>query len=332
MARTALVTGAGGFIGANLVRRLVAEGHRVHAIVRPGARAWRLDGAPEARRVELDLGDGEAVADAVAKLRPEWIFHLAAHGAYSWQTDVPEMARVNVAGTIALVEAGARGGCEALIHAGSSSEYGYRDHAPGEEEPPQPNSPYAVTKAAATMYCAHAARQGRLAATTLRLYSAYGPWEEPGRLMPSLVTHAQRGMLPPLVGPATARDFVHVGDVVDAFLLAAQAAGRGGLAPILNLGSGTQTSLEELVAMARRIFAVPVEPRWGTAAARAWDTDVWVADVRRIKRELGWAPQRSLEAGLRGLGEWLTGEPDVFDRYLAAAPASPSTHAPPRSS
>lgn len=321
MPRIALVTGAAGFVGANLVRRLMADGHLVHAAVRPGADAWRLEGVPEVQRLELDLGDEEAVTGAVGRLRPEWAFHLAAHGAYSWQTDVAEMARVNVAGTIALVEACAQGDCAAFVHAGTSSEYGYRDHAPSEEEAPQPNSPYAVTKAAGTLYCAHAARSGHLAATTLRIYSAYGPWEEPGRLMPSLVALAQRGALPPLVGSATARDFIHVDDVVEAFVLAADALGRGAIGPILNVGSGTQTRLGELVALARRLFAIDVEPQWGTASARPWDTDVWVADARRIRRELGWAPQHALKAGLRGFGEWLTAEPAAAERYLAATRA-----------
>jgi dolichol-phosphate mannosyltransferase len=319
--RTALVTGAAGFIGANLVRRLAADGHLVHAAVRPGSAAWRLEGVPDARRVEVDLGDGEAVAAAVRKVRPDWVFHLAAHGAYSWQTDVPEMTRVNVAGTIALAEACAREGCEALVHAGTSSEYGYRDHAPSEDEAPQPNSAYAVTKAAATMYCTHAARGGRVPAVTLRVYSAYGPWEAPGRLVPSLVALARRGRLPPLVGPAIARDFVHVDDVVEAFVRAAETVGGGAMSPILNVGSGTQTRLDELVALVRRLFAVAAEPQWGTAPARAWDTDVWVADAARIRRELGWSPQRSLEAGLRAMGEWLGTEHAVAGRYVSAAPA-----------
>lgn len=320
MARTALVTGAAGFIGANLTRRLVADGHVVHAAMRPGARPWRLEAVPELRRLEVDLGNGDAVSAAVGKLRPQWVFHLAAHGAYSWQTDASEMARVNVAGTIALVDACARADCEAFVHAGTSSEYGYRDHAPSEEEPPQPNSAYAVTKAAATMYCAHVACGGRLAATTLRIYSAYGPWEEPGRLVPSLVALAQRGMLPPLVAGATARDFVHVDDVVEALMMAARALAGGGLAPILNVGSGTQTRLDALVALVRRLFAVQVQPRWGTAPARQWDTDVWVANAARIRHELTWAPQRSLEAGLRGLADWLAAEPGIAERYVAAAP------------
>jgi len=319
-----LVTGAAGFIGANLVRRLVGDGHEVHAVVRPGAPAWRLDGVPDARRLDLDVGDPDAVAPAVERVRPEWVFHLAAHGAYSWQTDAREMVRVNVGGTVALVDACADAGSVALVHAGTSSEYGYCDHAPTEDEAPQPNSAYAVTKAAATLYCAYAARENRLPASSLRVYSAYGPWEEPGRLMPTLVALALQGRLPPLVDPATARDFVHVDDVVEALLLAAAHAGRAAKSDaIWNVGSGTQATLRDLVALVRSAFDVDAEPEWGSAPARPWDTDTWVADASRIRRELGWAPAQSLERGLRGLGEWLAGEPALAARYLAAVPAAP---------
>jgi dolichol-phosphate mannosyltransferase len=216
------------------------------------------------------------------------------------------------------VDACARAGCQALVHAGTSSEYGYVRRAPTEDEPPRPNSAYAVTKLAATLYCAHAAREGRLPATTLRIYSAYGPWEEPGRLMPTLVGRALRGGLPPLVDPSTARDFVHIDDVVEALVRAAAAGGAAG--PILNVGSGHQTNLRELVALARRVFDVAAEPEWGSAPARPWDTDVWVADATRARRELDWAPRVSLEAGLRGLGDWLESDAALAERYAAGAP------------
>jgi dolichol-phosphate mannosyltransferase len=257
------------------------------------------------------------VEAVVRDTRPDRVFHLAAHGAYSWQADAAEMARVNVAGTIALVDACARAGCRALVHAGTSSEYGYVRRAPTEDEAPRPNSAYAVTKLAATLYCAHAAVEGRLPATTLRIYSAYGPWEQPGRLMPTLVAHALRGGLPPLVDPSVARDFVHVDDVVEALVRAAGAGGGAG--PILNVGSGHQTTLRELVALVRRVFDVTGEPQWGTAAPRPWDTDVWVADATRARRELDWTPRVLLEGGLRGLGDWLESDAALAERYAGGS-------------
>lgn len=313
----ALVTGAGGFVGANLVRRLLAEGHAVHAVTRPGSRPWRLEGLPDVRYVEVDLGDAQAVGSVVERLAPDRVFHLAAHGAYSWQTDVQEMVRTNVTGTIALVDACLAVGCGVLVNAGSSSEYGFKDHAPSERELPEPNGHYAVTKVAGTLYCTHAGRNADTTVVTLRLYSVYGPWEQPGRLMPTLAALGLRGRLPALANPAVARDFVHVDDVVDAFLLAASASSPSGA--VYNVGTGRQTSLEEVVALARRVFELDAEPRWGSNAGRSWDTNVWVADPARVRGELGWGPEHDLDSGLRRLAQWLQSHPGLIDRYVAAA-------------
>jgi nucleoside-diphosphate-sugar epimerase len=130
------------------------------------------------------------------------------------------MLAVNARATEALLDAAVRVGAR-LIHAGSSSEYGYMDHPPYETELPRPNSHYAVTKLTATMLCQLAADKHGISTATLRLYSVYGPWEEPRRLMPTLVRSAMTGAWPPLAAPATARDFVWVDDACQAFVSAA---------------------------------------------------------------------------------------------------------------
>jgi dolichol-phosphate mannosyltransferase len=318
MAR-ALVTGAGGFVGANLARHLAAEGHDVVALHRPGNPPWRLaDGArPDAVRLApVDLEDAAAVAAAVTGERPDWIFHLAAHGAYSWQRDVGRMLAVNVAATEALLGAAREIGA-ALAHAGSSSEYGYVDHPPREDERVEPNSHYAVAKVAGTHLCRLAAAQHGQRAVTLRLYSVYGPWEEPGRLMPTLVARALEGRWPPLVDRSIARDYVWIDDVCDAFVRAVSAEGVEAGA-IVNVGSGVQTSLGELVDVARDVFAVEAEPQWGTMAARGWDTTTWVADPSRARDEFGWAATTPLAQGLRALGDWIARDPAAADRYAEA--------------
>jgi dolichol-phosphate mannosyltransferase len=207
------------------------------------------------------------------------------------------MVATNVTGTVALMEECRAHGFEAFVNTGSSSEYGWKDHAPTEDEVLDPNSAYAATKAAATHYCRQAALAEGLPVRTLRLYSAYGPWEDPRRLIPTLLAHARNGELPPLAAPDTARDFVYVEDVCDAYLLAARTAGQESGA-IYNVGSGTQTSLRDIVDLARRLFGVADEPQWNTIPSRTWDTGIWVADAGKIRATLGWTPQTSLEAGL----------------------------------
>jgi nucleoside-diphosphate-sugar epimerase len=320
----ALVTGAAGFVGANLTRRLLTDGHEVHLVMRPGSRRWRIEELVGDVAVhEVDLEDVEGLVEAVRDARAEWIFHLGARGAYSWQTDVSEILRANVLGTANLLDAATRDGFAAFVHAGTSSEYGFKDHAPSEDEPVEPASAYAVAKASATMLCRLFAQPGGNRIVVLRLYSLFGPWEEPGRLLPNLILRGLAGELPPLASPDAAHDFVYVEDALDAFLAAAT-AGEVEPGAIFNVGSGVQTTLGAAVSLSRRIFGIEAEPHWGTMGSRAWDTNVWFADTGHIARELGWAPRHTFEDGFRKHVEWFRANPGLWPLYdeLAAGRAT----------
>ena len=315
MTKRATVTGASGFVGANLVRRLLEAGHDVHVLLRPGYQPWRLQEIlPQLRVDVLELSNAEKVRAAIAGARPDWIFHLAAYGAYADQTDVDRMVATNITATVNLVRACVAVGFESLVNIGSSSEYGFKDHAPSEDEALEPNSDYAVTKASATLYCRSTALRLKVPITTLRLYSVYGPWEQPTRLIPTLLVRGLDGRWPPLVDPAVARDFVFTEDVIDACLMAAE---RSGSSPgaIYNIGTGRQTTLGEVVGVVKELLAIGDEPSWGSMPRRVWDTTSWVADNRRAVAALDWRPDRSLRAGLTATLEWLQQRPDRLRWY-----------------
>ncbi len=324
MAKRVLLTGGTGFVGANLCRRLLRDGHEVHLPVRPTSPRWRIQAAlADLHLHEVDLTDKEAVARLVEETRPDWVFHLAAHGAYPFQTDLRRMVETNIVGTVNLMEASLARGFEAFVHTGSSSEYGLKDHAPSEAETLDPNSDYAVTKASSTLYCRHTASARNVHVPTLRLYSVYGPYEEPTRLVPTLIVRGKDGRLPPLAGPRVARDFVHVDDVVEAYCLAA--AHRGAeAAPVYNVGTGVQTTLREAVDVAREALGVSEEPQWTTMPNRGWDTEVWVSDSRKLRAELGWRPRYTFRDGFRHFARWLDERPDVLDFYRRSLRAPPS--------
>lgn len=311
----ALVTGAGGFVGANLAASLARAGHDVVAWVHRDSPTWRLDHLTETIEiVPVELLDADAIEAGVRSARPDWIFHLAAHGAYSWQRDPERIMQTNLVASVRLLAACQRHGFAAFVHAGSSSEYGFQDHAPREDELPEPNSDYAAMKAAATLHCRFVAQRDDVHVVTLRLYSVYGPWEEPGRLMPTLVARGLEGRLPPLVAPDTPRDFVSIGDVERAFLLAAQRDDleRGS---VFNIGSGRQTTLREVVEVARAQLDIAEEPQWGTEPQRSWDAAVWVGNPEKARGSLDWTADDDLPTGFARMVDWLRNDPQLWSRY-----------------
>ena len=312
-----LVTGGTGFVGSNLVRLLRRGGHTVGLLVREGHDPWRLaDVAERLLWIHAPLEDPGGLRARIAEFKPQWVFHLAAHGAYSWQADPVMILRTNVLGTANLLDACLGVGFEAFINTGSSSEYGFKDHPPHENELLEPTSPYAVAKAASTLYCAQAARGSGAPVATLRLYSVYGPWEDPRRFIPRLVACGLEGRLPPLASPQTARDYIYVSDVCDAYLRVARSAYEPGT--IYNVGTGVQTTLRDAVVIGRRVFGIAGDPVWQTMPDRSWDTGTWVAESSRLKSAVGWRPVIDLAQGLKLTADWLAAHPQLKERYLAA--------------
>ena len=217
-------------------------------------------------------------------------------------------------GCSALVEACLRAGFEAFVNTGSSSEYGSKDHAPCETEWLEPNSDYAVSKACATQFCRYTAQSKHVHIPTLRLYSVYGPFEEPTRLLPTLIVKGLRGELPPLVNAEISRDFVYMKDVEEAYILAASQPNQE-LGVVYNVGTRVPTTMREMVDMVRRVMSISAEPQWGAMPDRQWDTKVWVSDTRKIKDALGWRPYYSLEQGFRRMVTWLRGNPALLRWY-----------------
>ncbi|MEZ5218990.1 MAG: NAD-dependent epimerase/dehydratase family protein, partial [Ilumatobacteraceae bacterium] len=187
MPRRLLVTGAGGFVGANLVRRWATQGCEVVAAVRPGGDPWRLEGC-DARVVEAELSDVNSLRTLLRDVDPGAVLHAAAHGAYSWQNDLESMLAVNVRAVSTIIDHCIEREVP-FVQLGSSSEYGWVPGPPAETHRLSPNSDYAVTKAAASHLVEHAALRRGLRGVVARLYSVYGPWEDPRRLMPTVAWH-----------------------------------------------------------------------------------------------------------------------------------------------
>lgn len=303
--QTILITGAAGFVGACLARRLVAEGLRPHVFVQGKTDLWRLKDIQQHLIIhDGDLSDAASVRAMIQDVRPQIIYHLAAHGAYPEQQEAQKIMAVNVMGTLHLLQALEKTDYRLFVNTGSSSEYGFKDTPMRETDVLVPNSFYAAAKAGQTLLAQYAAHAHKKPIVTFRLFSVYGPYESPGRLVPTLLRRALKGEDLVMVSPDTARDFIFVEDVLDAFLNTAPLMDHGG--EIFNLGSGTQVSLKEMVDEVLQLTGAKVKVHWQSMPLRIWDTSNWVADVSKTKEVLGFQARTSLQDGLAKTLAWMT--------------------------
>ncbi len=309
----AFITGISGFVGAGLARRLLGAGHEVHGIVRPTSNLWRLEGVTDSLHLhEGDLLEKESLVRALRAAHPEVVFHLGVYGAYSTQQDKEKILQSSILSTLSLLEAAKEVGVKVLVNTGSSSEYGTKDHPMREDERIDPNSYYAVGKAAQTLLCQHYGRAEKLPVLTLRLFSVYGQFEESGRLVPTVIMNALENKDIQLADPRIARDFVYLDDVSDAFILAAQKPELAG--EVFNVGSGTQTTLREfadLVINETKSTSNLVE---GAYEKRSFDTFSWVADMKKSEEQLGFTPRYDLNKGLKESIVWFTQHADKYKK------------------
>ncbi len=297
------LTGISGFVGAGVARYALSEGHEVSGLVRASTNRWRL--ADVEHRIDLrvgDLRDTEELRQILLDVLPDVVMHLGVYGAYPTQTDAGAILHTTVCGAYQILSSAKDAGVRLVVMAGSSSEYGTKDHPMREDERIDPNSYYAIAKATQTHLGQEFARKEGLPVVTLRLFSVYGPYEEPGRLVPTVIGRALVGANITLADPRIARDFVYLDDVARAFLVVADRPELSGR--ILNLGTGIQHTLGDVAEIVLRETESMSRVTTGTYAQRDFDTLTWVADMQTATRIPGYAPVTRLEDGLRETILW----------------------------
>ena len=300
----ALVTGGAGFIGSNLVERLLADGHDVDVV--DDLSSGSLGNLSEARAQRnnrmtfqrLDVRSA-AVTELIAHRKPEVVFHLAAQASVTVSVAKPTFdAEVNILGSLNVIEGALSAGTRKVVFAGSGGTlYGVPESIPTREGHPQhPESPYGVAKKAVGDYLHYYRAVHGLEYTVLALANVYGPRQDP---------HGEAGVVaiftskllanerPTIFGDGEqTRDFVYVDDVCDAFVRAADKG--GGL--IVNIGTGAETSVQHLFDAMARVTAFPDPARY--AAPRAGELRRSALDPGRAGIHLGWEPWTDLDAGL----------------------------------
>jgi len=293
-----LVTGGAGFIGAALANRLVKDGHHVRVIDDLSAGdPSRLD-----RRVLFTRGDVKDIPKLWTLLQGvDCVYHLAA------RVSVPESILyprdyndVNVGGTVSVMEAMRDAGVKRVVLASSGAVYGEQEFQPiKESQRPNPQSPYAVSKIAAEHYVLTIGALWGMETVILRIFNAYGP----GQIIPA----SHPPVIPQFLKQATSggsivvfgdgnqtRDFVYIDDVVNALVAAATAEGVNRL--IINVGSGEETSINELVKKVARVTGREISPIY--SSAQSGGVSRLVADIGLAREKLGFRPKVDLDRGL----------------------------------
>lgn len=303
-AKRVLVTGAAGFVGANLTRELVGRGAQVHALVKPSTDLWRIaEVIPRLTLHRGDLTDREELSRIIHRIRPEIIFHLAATGGHPCgQQDRERALWTNVLGTANLLAATAPVDYQCFVHFGSSLEYGAKQEPLKESDRLEPFTFRGVAKAAATLLCQQFARANHRPVAVLRPFSVYGYWETPTRFIPTAIKAALSNQEIALTASGYRHDFIFVADVVEACLLALKAEKIAG--EIINVGSGQQWSNEEVIDVIQALCGQRIQVRVGEYLGSPSDTTHWVADIQKAKQLLGWEPRHTLQSGLEKTISW----------------------------
>ncbi len=265
---TAIVTGATGFIGSALAKRLARSGARTVCPVRAESpRAAALDGIPGVEPVRLASLSAASLEAALGAVEPDVVFHLASYGVDPRERDPEAMIEGNVALLGRLVALAARWPLRRFIHTGTCSEYApvAEPERLTESHAVAPTSLYGAAKAAAGLYASGLSRHLGVPLITLRLFGVYGPGEAGHRLIPYLLDCLSRGVTPELTGGEQARDLTHVDDVVSALLAAAVAPGVEAHG-VYNVGTGVPVQIRAVAAATARLLGSR-SPRSGSAGA-----------------------------------------------------------------
>ena len=290
----AIVTGGAGFIGSHVAEALLARGDEVHVLdsLVTGSREKVPDGA------ELHAGDIRSDAgELFDSVRPELCVHLAAQADVSTSVERPDYdAEVNVVGTVRVLEAARAHNTHVVFGSTGGAIYGECDGPASEDAPRRPISPYGISKLAAEEYLAGWNRLFGTRHVSLRFANVYGPRQEAsleGGVVAIFLERLAAGEGTTIFGSGRqTRDFIYVGDIVRGVLAAAEHAGG-----VYNIGTGVETSVNELHAVCRRVTGIDTEPAY--AEERPGEIMRSVIDPALAARELGWRAEQSLEQGLR---------------------------------
>lgn len=295
-----LLTGGSGFIGSQVLKRLVRQGHDVSAIVRPDGDRSKIETSISSfELLEFDLKNVEDAAAVLAEGKFELCIHLAwfaEPGLYLGSIE----NTTSLSSTLRLASILARSGCRKFVGVGTCFEYDFNDEKLSESSPLNPDSLYSACKTAAAVGLRKITRDSGMQTAWSRLFYQYGPFEDHRRLVPAILASLIDGEIVETTEGGQARDFLHVEDVASAIC----AVGFSELTGTVNVGSGQPVLVREIVQKLGEIIGREDLIEFGALPYRDGDPMYVCADNRRLKDNTDWRPKYDLDSGLRHTAAW----------------------------
>jgi UDP-glucose 4-epimerase len=297
-----LLTGASGFVGSHVLRLLATNGrHKVAAFLRASSRAWRIaDLLPSVIRIEGDLDDLESSRGGFAAFAPEVVIHLAWKGVGNTARNDVAQAE-NIPQTLSLVRLAHEAGAKAWVGLGSQAEYGPTEGPIREDAPTRPTTLYGAAKLATGMFAGQLCRDLGMRFAWLRLFSAYGPMDDSGWMIPSLIQQLLRRERPPLTAGTQLWDYLYVADAARAIAQVALTPQASGM---FNLGSGRPETIRNVAERIRDAIDPKLPLGLGEVPFRPDQVMHLEADIGRLRAATGWSPEIDLNEGLRRTIAW----------------------------
>lgn len=312
-----LVTGGGGFIGSHMVRYLLQLKDKVRVLDNflTGNRNNLAEVAEQIDLVDGDLRDEATVMSATKGI--DYVIHLAALPSVPRSVQNPVLTTdINVNGTVNLLQAAVKNGVKRVVFASSSSVYGDSPIFPRHEsQPPQPLSPYAVSKLAGEFYLQCFYKLHGLETTSLRFFNVFGPRQDPNSqyaaVIPKFIEAVLHDRRPTVYGDGEqTRDFTYVDDLIDAIYKCCHAPAAG---EILNVACERRTSLNQLLKLLHELSGKAIQPEY--TAPRPGDVRDSLADITKAKKILDYEPRFSMAEGLALTYRW-------YEKQLQNRPSS----------
>jgi len=310
-----LITGASGFVGSNLIRKLIDENKEVTILIREDSDLWRInDLVSKIQTFKTDLSNYGKLEKIISDIDPDFVYHLGTYGGYPFQTSIQKITQVNILNTINLFESLSKcNNLKLIINFGSSSEYGPKSTSMNENDEAVPITPYGISKLTQTKFAKFYSKNMNLPIVTLRLFSVFGPFEEPGRLIFDIITAVIKGKTIELSSPFPRRDFVYVSDVIQAIETAIHA--KNIIGEIFNIGTGVMRSVQDVVNNVLEIAKSNNKISWKIKQKRVFDDMTpWVSDTEKTKKILKWEPKYSFSDGLSLTYKWYLNNQQIWDK------------------